>query len=195
MKFTNALDDKTNSENLKKALVEWVLGTDGEDGATCRILDTIPWTDEMESVIPWGEFDKKIDEAIGSRGVWTQWVYDLVSADRTGLRMEFDNFISEKVAKIYGVYATIIDALNKKVNKKYVVLKKFVGVDSLGVCQYVVLKEFTADTYFDAISEMWGYIKVNGISCDWDFNKLVDALYTFNGSVAVGYKVSAHLIK
>lgn len=195
MKFTNALDDKNNTAKLKKALLEWVLGTDGEDGATCHILDAIPWTNEMESVIPWSEFDEKIDEAIGGRGVWAQMVYDLVRPVSSSeiLRANFDAFISEKVAKIYGVYATMIDALNKKSGKKCV-LKKMVGVDGLGFCQYEVVCEFSADTHFDAISKMWGYLKANGIHCDWDFNKLIDALYVPHTSVCIGSLFFAYLV-
>lgn len=194
MKFTNALDNKDNSEKLRKALVEWVLGTDGEDGATCNVLGTIPWTNEMESVIPWREFDEKIDEAIGSREDWAQKVYDLVNSLETGLRADFDDFISEKVARIYGVYATMIDALNKKSNKKCV-LMKFVGLDFTGCCQYNVVMEFNADTYLDAINKMWRYIQFEkGLSTEWKFNNMADALYTFD-SVSINNEFSAQLIK
>ena len=194
MKFTNELDNLNNFVELKKTLVKWVLGSDGENGATCRILDAIPWTDEMESVIPWSDFDEKIDFAIGGRGDWAQKVYDLVNPLETGLRANFNNFISEKATKIYGVYATMIDALNKKLVKKCV-LRKLVGIDSRGICQYKIVREFGADTYLDSINKMWDYCKINGIHCDWDFNKLVDALYVSNTSVCVSPKFYTQLIK
>lgn len=116
MKFEN----KLNKTDLEEALINWVFGSDNQDGATSVVLDNIPWTDEMESVIPWRCVDEEIDEAIGLRGGWD--VYRLLKSTPTiedcKYRNEFEEFILGKVKKIDMVYENLINQLNKKIHPK-----------------------------------------------------------------------------
>lgn len=112
MAFTNNI----NKEALKDALINWVLGTDGSDGATEYVFEEIPWSDDMGIEFWQDEVFDKIDEAIGSRcddggECWevSKLVQDL---DYHGRR--FLKFIDKKVEDIYNTYQEAIDKLNAK---------------------------------------------------------------------------------
>ena len=111
MAFTN----KINKEALKDALINWALGTDGNDGATECVMNEIPWTKEM-GFDYWSDVVyEKIDIAIGSRyddggECWevSKLVQDL---DYHGRR--FLKFIDKKVEDIYNTYQKCLDELNE----------------------------------------------------------------------------------
>lgn len=110
MAFTN----KINKEALKDALINWVLGTDGNDGATEYVMDEIPWSEEM-GFDYWDEVVcNKIDSAIGSRydgGIECWEVSKLVQdLDYHG---RFLKFIDKKVEDIYNTYQKCIDGIEK----------------------------------------------------------------------------------
>ena len=117
MAFTNNI----NKETLKNALINWVLGTDGNDGATEYVMDEISWSDDMGYDFWRDEVHDKIDEAIGSRydngKIWV--VTKLIdftdsSADTIEYRHRFHIFIDKKVEDIYNTYQEAIDKLNAK---------------------------------------------------------------------------------
>lgn len=116
MKFEN----KLNKTELEEAIINWAIGSDNQDGATFTILESIPWNDEMERVIPWRCFDEEIDDAIGPREKWD--VYRLLKSTPTvedfKYRNEFEAFILGKMEKIDMVYENIINQLNKKIHSK-----------------------------------------------------------------------------
>lgn len=196
-RFENALDNDKNYSELKKAIIKWVLGTDGENGGTIRILEQIPWSDDMNNMVPFEEYEDKFDEAIGARGCWD--VCKLVGTDleSNGYRKMFFNVITEKAAKIYGVYADAINTLNMKyeeLNRKCCVIKNFVGVDGLGFCKYEITKRFYASTYCEAIHKVWDYILANGLNTGgWTFGGFVDAMYKPYSSVSLGNGYSCHM--
>ena len=117
MAFTNNINKKT----LKKALINWVLGTDGNDGATEYVMDEIPWSDDMGLDFWRNEVNDKIDEAIGSRyDNGKHWdVTKLVEyadsyIENISYRHRFYFFIDKKVEDIYNTYQEAIDKLNAK---------------------------------------------------------------------------------
>lgn len=61
------IENKIKYNCVKEALIRWVLGTDGEDGATCSLIDVIPWGKELESVISWNDVCDEIYESFGDR--------------------------------------------------------------------------------------------------------------------------------
>lgn len=122
MKFEN----KLNKEHLREVLVNWVLGTDGQNGTTCEIENVIPWDYEMEQVIRWEDVFGDIDEAIGKRRNFD--VYKLLIGDSTFInRQNFYAYIEETVNNIYRVYSEIIDKLNKKYEEGH--FKAMIKVD------------------------------------------------------------------
>lgn len=164
MKFKNEL----NKKELEKALVNWVLGTDGQDGATCEVLATIPWNDEMERVIPWRCVDEDIDEAIGIRGEWN--VYRLLRCDSTvedkKYKDEFNRFIDVKVKCIDIVYDEIIKQLNDKIKPK----RKYKVYTSYCL-------EVEAETYVEAEAKAEENIsKLDGLGGDWCWCEDFDAV-------------------
>ena len=117
MAFTNNINKKT----LKNALINWVLGTDGNDGATEYVMDEIPWSDDMGFEFWQEEVLDKIEEAIGSRydnGKYWDVTKLVEFADsyieNTNYRHRFYFFIDEKVEDIYNTYQEAIDKLNAK---------------------------------------------------------------------------------
>ena len=117
MAFTNNINKKT----LKNALINWVLGTDGNDGATECVMNEIPWSDDMGHDFWQDEVHDKIDEAIGSR--YDNGKYWVVTKliNITDLSIEnieylnrFNIFIENKVEDIYNTYQEAIDKLNAK---------------------------------------------------------------------------------
>lgn len=115
MAFTNNI----NKETLKNALINWVLGTDGNDGATECVMDEIPWTEDMGYNFWRNEVHDKIDEAIGSRyDNGKHWVVAKLLnftdsyIENTEYRNRFRIFIDKKVENIYNTYQEAIDKLN-----------------------------------------------------------------------------------
>ena len=115
MAFTNNINKKT----LKNALINWVLGTDGNNGATESVMDEIPWSEDMGYDFWRNEVHDKIDEAIGSRydngKIWdvTKLVeYADSYIENTDYRHRFYFFIDKKVEDIYNTYQEAIDKLN-----------------------------------------------------------------------------------
>lgn len=117
MTFTNNINKKT----LKKALINWVLGTDGNDGATECVMNEIPWSEDKGYDFWRDEVHDKIDTAIGSRydngKYWdvTKLVeYADSYIENTNYRHRFYFFIDKKVNDIYNTYQEAIDKLNAK---------------------------------------------------------------------------------
>lgn len=115
MSFTHNINKKA----LKDALINWVLGTDGNDGATEYVMDEIPWSAAM-GFDYWDDVVcEKIDNAIGSRyddGRECWEVSKLVQdVDYHG---RFMKFIDKKVEDIYNTYQKCIDGVEKYREKK-----------------------------------------------------------------------------
>ena len=125
MAFTNNI----NKETLKNALINWVLGTDGNDGATECVMDEIHWSEDMGYNFWQDEVHEKIDEAIGSRydngKIWVvAKLMDFTdsSAETIEYRNRFSIFIEKKVEDIYNTYQEAIDKLNAKKELYYWIL-------------------------------------------------------------------------
>ena len=108
-----------NYNCVKDALIRWVLGSDGEDGATCELLNAIPWGKEIESVISWDDVCDEINDSFGNRtdenNKWWDAAIILTNADELE---RFHNFITEKTNKVMTVYQGIIDRANSSLTVK-----------------------------------------------------------------------------
>ena len=116
MTFTN----KINKDALKDALINWSLGTDGNDGATEYVMDEIPWTEEM-GFDYWDDVVyEKIDNAIGSRcdDGGECWEVSKLVQDLNYHGQRFLKFIDKKVEDIYNTYQKCIDGAEKYREKK-----------------------------------------------------------------------------
>ena len=128
MKFTNNIDKTA----LRKALINWVTGADGADGATEFVIEQIPWTEAMGFDFYREEVHDKIDDAIGSRyregGAWdVAKMMDFTDHNNATAeyRRQFTAFINEKVENIYNVYQNAIDKLNE--SQRYYWVAKWDG--------------------------------------------------------------------
>ena len=120
MAFTN----KINKETLKNALIRWVLGTDGNDGAIDYVMDEIYWDAKMGFDYWQDVAQYRIRESIGSRydGEKCWDVSKLTNfSDFSNETMEYRNrfciFIDKKIVNIYSTYQKCINELNKNLEK------------------------------------------------------------------------------
>ena len=108
---------------LSKAVIEWILGIDGYDGAIGGVLCEIPWSEEMGFCFWKKDVYDKIDNAIGNRydiidGVKHGWEFSRLinfndnTEDTIAYRQKFQKFIDDKVEHIYNAYQECIDELN-----------------------------------------------------------------------------------
>lgn len=184
MKFEN----KINIKFLEEALVNWVLGNDGQDGATCEVLATIPWTNEMEKVTMWSDVCEEIDEAIGRRDSWD--VYRLIfpspSDEDVGYKREFYDFISKKVSDIVRVYDNIINKLNEKLMMKSVVVFKYI-FDGRNMIRTEIDRIFN-NTFFGAISDVW--FKYGIASTNREKDNFYDSMYSGENVIIKGVTIN-----
>lgn len=169
MKFTSEI----NRDDIYLAVKYWLTGVDGFDGATGGIEGDIPWSEEMEKIVPWDKVSRKFQEAIPSRP------YIDMKAVVRGDAMEclrvnnLSNTIADKIVKTYNEQ---IDELNKMVEYK-LLLKRCTGVLN-GFAQYDLWKVVSDSTKYGCIKKMISHLKN-----EYDFFKyenhdyMIDALY------------------
>jgi len=181
-KFFNTLLNGTDRSDLQNALIKWVLGCDGENGATKNVVGCIPWSDEMQSVVPWDKYSEKFDAAIGGREFWNNEIVGIITSNITKNR--FMDFINQKLDDIVCVYQEAIVEANHKISKCCGVVEIMTGVDN-GLAKYKIIDRFYGDTKFDVISGIWVKYNLKVVS-DWSFGNFCDAMY--KGSVCLGNK-------
>lgn len=170
MKFEN----KIKYNRLKEALIRWVLGTDGQDGATCELLDVIPWDDELETLICWDDVYDEINDSFGCRtdenNKWWDARTILTNADELE---RFYNFITEKTNKVMTVYQGIIDKANALCNDRFeITISKFVSVKK-GVAKYEPIHRYFGNNLTALANEVYDKLKV----CDWANDDFIDAVH------------------
>lgn len=163
MKFEN----KIKYNCVKEAVIRWVLGTDGQNGATWVLCDTIPWSEEIEKVISWDDVYGDFSKVFGSRTDENDELWDEIKILTNADELErFHNFITEKTNKIMIVYQGIIDKANalyieQENKKKQLIAKNTQLADDMvmntdiayvanGIIANMFMKEYV-DTIFNAI--------------------------------------------
>lgn len=168
------IENKINEVHLKEALIRWVLGTDGQDGATCELLDVIPWGDELESVISWDDVYNEINESFGSRtdenNKW--WDAGIILTQASELE-RFMSFITEKTKNVMKVYQGIIDKANKLCNPKFeIIVHRFIGVKK-NVAQYEQIRHYFGNSLTALANEVYDKLKVS----DWENDDFIDSVH------------------
>ena len=163
------IENKMEYSRVKEALIRWVLGTDGQDGATCELGDAIPWDEEIDSIIPWGDVIDEINDSFGIRTDENNKLWDVAIILTNANELErFMSFIIEKTNKVMTVYQGIIDKANslyieQENKKKQSIAKNAQTVDdmiansniahsALSVLERLFVKDYV-DTIFNAIIE------------------------------------------
>jgi hypothetical protein len=168
------IENKMNFNCVKEALIRWVLGTDGQKGATWVLCDTIPWGKEIEEVISWKDVYGDFSEAFGSRTdengeLWDE-VKILTNADEL---VRFHNFITEKTNKVMTVYQGIIDKANSLCNTVFkITVHKFVSVKK-SVAKYEPIYHYAGNNLTSLANEVYDKLKV----CDWKNDDFIDAVH------------------
>lgn len=146
MKFEN----KIKYNCVREAIIRYVLRSSN------RFIDAIPWSKELESVIPWVEVYGKINNAFGSISDENGKLWDIVSIiSKTTELVRFNEFITKKTNKIMTVYQGIIDKANA-LSKTKTVDDMMVNSNIADVANGIIANMFTkeyVDTIFNAIIE------------------------------------------
>jgi hypothetical protein len=159
---------------VKEALIRWVLGTDGQDGATCELIDVIPWGKELESIISWDDVCDEINESFGNRtdenNKW--WDAGLILTNVDELE-RFMSFITEKTNKVMTVYQGIIDKANRLCDTKFeIIVHKFIGVEK-NVAQYEPIYHYFGNNLTSLANKVYDKLKVS----DWENDDFIDSVH------------------
>ena len=148
--------DKTE---LKKALLDCMVN----DVSIEELHNVIPWDDEIEALMYWGEVRDAIDDIVDTcyedtitKKPWN--ILEVITDSDECVR--FNNFVDEKVDKIVKVYDSFIERAN---SKKQLIAKNAQSVDDvimntniadivLSVLDNMFVSEYV-ETVFDAIIE------------------------------------------
>lgn len=189
------IENKINKLQLKEALIRWVLGTDGQNGATCGLISVIPWGDEINSVISWDDVCDYINDSFGSRLDENGKMWDIgVILTNSKEYFRFDNFISLKMKDVMDVYQSIIDRANSVCNTKFeIVVHKFDGVVN-NVAKYVPIYSYFSNNVTSLANHAYDKLQVS----DWEKDDFIDAVHygLYNNSVTMfksKYINDAHL--
>ena len=167
------IENKMNYSRVKEGLIRWVLGTDGEDGATCELLNVIPWGKEIESVISWNDVCDEINESFGNRTDENgkMWDAGIILTNTTEL-VRFNEFITKKTNKVMTVYQGIIDKANSLCNTKYeIIIYSFFCVMG-GVAKYEPIYRYFGNSLTSLANKVYDKLKVS----DWENDDFIDAV-------------------
>jgi hypothetical protein len=168
------IENKIKYNCVKEALIRWVLGTDGQNGAPWVLCDTIPWGEEIEEVISWNDVYGDFRKAFGSRTDENGELWDVAKILTNADELErFMSFIIEKTNKVMIVYQGIIDRANKLGNDIFVItIHKFVGVEN-NVAKYEQICHYSGNNLTTLANEVYDKLKVS----DWENDDFIDAVH------------------
>lgn len=168
------IENKMNKVYVKEALIRWVLGTDGQDGGTCELIDVIPWGKELESVISWNDVCDEINDSFGNRTDENGKLWDVAKILTNANELErFMSFIIEKTNKIMTVYQGIIDKANALCNDRFeITISKFVSVKK-SVAKYEPIHRYFGNNLTTLANEVYDKLKV----CDWKNDDFIDSVH------------------
>lgn len=162
------IENKMEYNRVKEALIRWVLVPGGQ------VFDVIPWSKEIESVIPWKDVCDEINESFGSRtdenNKWWDVAIILTNADELE---RFMSFIIEKTNKVMTVYQGIIDKANRLCNTRFeIIVHKFIGVEN-NVAQYEPIYRYFGNNLTSLANEVYDKLKVS----DWENDDFIDSVH------------------
>ncbi len=189
------IENKMNKLYVKESLIRWVLGTDEQDGATCELLNVIPWGKEIESVISWNEVCDDINDSFGNRTDENgkMWDVGIILTNENEFE-RFDKFITEKTNNVVSVYQDIVDKANKLCNTKYeIIVHRCIGVEN-NIAQYKPIRRYFGNNLTTLTNEVYDKLKVS----DWENDDFMDSVHygLYNNSSTVfnsGYLNENHL--
>ena len=168
------IENRMKYSRVKEALIRWVLGTDGHNGANCSLYDMIPWGEKIESVIPWEDVCDEINESFGCRtdenNKW--WDAAIIFTNENEFK-RFDKFITKKTNKVMTVYQGIIDKANSLCNTKFeIVVHKFIGVEN-NEAQYKPIYHYFGNSLTSLANKVYNELKVS----DWENDMFIDSVH------------------
>lgn len=161
------IENEMKYSSVKEALIRWVLGTDGQDGKTCKLINVIPWGEEISSVISWNDVCGKIYDSFGSRTDEENNEWDIGAILTYKNEFErFNKFITEKTNNVVDVYKGIIDKANSLYNKRFeIIVYKFIGVEN-SVAKYEPLYHYFDNTLTSIANKVYNGLQVSDLKND-----------------------------
>ena len=176
------IENKMNRVRVKEALIRWVLGTDGEDGATSELIDVVPWGEEIDSVISWDDVCDEINESFGNRTDENGKKWDIgIILTNTEELLRFNAFITLKTQNVMKVYQGIVDKANSLYNTKFeIIVHRFDRVVN-NEAKYVPIYRYFCNNLTSLANKVYNELKVSNLEKD-DF---IDAVHfgLYNNSV------------
>jgi hypothetical protein len=178
------IENKIKYNCVKESLIRWVLGTDGQDGATCELIDVIPWGKELESVISWNEVCDDINDSFGGRTDEKGKLWDIgIILTKADELERFMSFIIQKTNNVMKVYQGIIDKANRLCNTKYeIIVHKFGGVVD-NVVKYEPIYRYFGNNLTSLTNMVYDKLKVT----NWLIDDFMDSVHygLYNNSFTV----------
>lgn len=162
------IENKMEYSRVKEALIRWVLVPGGQ------VFDVIPWSKEIESVIPWEDVSDEIIKSFGSITDEKGKLWDVAIILTNAYELErFMSFIIEKTNNVVKVYQGIIDRANKLCNTRFeIVVSKFIGVKN-NVAQYEPIYHYFGNNLTSLANEVYDKLKVS----DWENDDFIDSIH------------------
>jgi hypothetical protein len=178
------IENKMNYLDVRKALIRWVLGTDGQDGATCELIDVIPWGKDLESVISWNEVCDDINDSFGGRTdeKGKLWDIGIILTNKNEFE-RFDKFITIKTNNVMKVYQGIVDKANRLCNTLFeITIYKFGGVVD-NVVKYEPIYRYFGNNLTSLTNKVYDKLKVT----NWLIDDFMDSVHygLYNNSFTV----------
>jgi hypothetical protein len=180
------IENKMNYQYVKEALIRWVLGTDGQDGATCELIGVIPWGKELESVISWNKVCDDINDSFGGRTdeKGKLWDVGIILTNKNEFD-RFNRFITLKANNVVSVYQSIIDRANSLCNTKFeIIVYRFIGVVD-NVAKYEPIYHYFGNNLTSLANNVYDKLKVS----DWKNDDFIDSVhYGFYNNCFTAFK-------
>jgi hypothetical protein len=168
------IENKMNMFYVRESLIRWVLGTDGQDGATCELIDVIPWGKELDSVISWNEVCDDINDSFGGRTdeKGKLWDIGIILTNKNEFE-RFDKFITIKTNNVMKVYQGIIDKANSLCNAKYeIIVQRYLGGENC-VGHYEPIYHYFGNNLTSLTNKVYDKLKVT----NWSIDDFMDSVH------------------
>ena len=178
------IENKMNKLYVKESLIRWVLGTDEQDGATCELLNVIPWGKEIDSVISWDDVCDDINDSFGNRTDENGKIWDvgIILTNKNEFE-RFDKFITEKTNNVVSVYQDIVDKANTLCNVKYeIIVHRCIGVEN-HFAKYEPLYHYFGNNLTSLTNKVYDKLKVTNWLRDDFMDSVHYALYNNSNTV------------
>ena len=146
-RFSNDIDIKA----LVKALKMWTTGMDGQEGGVGGIFKQIPYTHDMEDIVPLEDMENAVLKTIGRPETFS--AVSILSGDLDEIA-RLDDWATSRALDIYTAYDGVVTRINDIIDPTYCMeLKLCTGVEN-GFCQYEPVAQYLSGSIHGCIRDI-----------------------------------------